>query len=71
MANLRKTVTPVFEIAALALVLLDIGLGFQSGLSVVLLAIILDRVTQSFGAAVPARTRRFALLERFMPNPAR
>jgi glycine betaine/proline transport system permease protein len=50
---------------------LDIGLGFQSGLSVVLLAIILDRVTQSFGAAVPARTRRFALLERFMPNPAR
>lgn len=28
---------------------LDIGLGFMSGLSVVLLAIILDRLTQSFG----------------------
>ena len=28
---------------------LDIGLGFESGLSVVLLAIILDRVTESFG----------------------
>jgi glycine betaine/proline transport system permease protein len=28
---------------------LDIGLGFQSGLSVVLLAIILDRITESFG----------------------
>jgi glycine betaine/proline transport system permease protein len=30
---------------------LDIGLGFESGLSVVLLAIILDRVTESFGRA--------------------
>jgi glycine betaine/proline transport system permease protein len=29
---------------------LDVGLGFKSGLSVVLLAIILDRLTQSFGA---------------------
>ncbi|MES2741234.1 MAG: proline/glycine betaine ABC transporter permease [Pseudomonadota bacterium] len=29
---------------------LDVGLGFESGLCVVLLAIILDRVTQSFGA---------------------
>jgi glycine betaine/proline transport system permease protein len=29
---------------------LDIGLGFESGLSVVLLAIILDRITESFGA---------------------
>lgn len=28
---------------------LDIGLGFESGLSVVLLAIILDRLTESFG----------------------
>ncbi|MGG1948507.1 choline ABC transporter permease subunit [Trinickia sp. NRRL B-1857] len=28
---------------------LDIGLGFESGLSVVLLAIILDRITESFG----------------------
>jgi glycine betaine/proline transport system permease protein len=28
---------------------LDIGLGFESGLSVVLLAIMLDRITESFG----------------------
>lgn len=28
---------------------LDIGLGFESGLAVVILAIILDRVTQAFG----------------------
>jgi glycine betaine/proline transport system permease protein len=28
---------------------LDIGLGFESGISVVLLAIILDRITESFG----------------------
>jgi glycine betaine/proline transport system permease protein len=28
---------------------LDIGLGFESGLSVVLLAIILDRIAESFG----------------------
>jgi glycine betaine/proline transport system permease protein len=30
---------------------LDIGLGFESGLAVVLLAIILDRLTESFGAS--------------------
>ncbi len=30
---------------------LDVGLGFESGLSVVLLAIILDRITESFGAS--------------------
>ncbi|CAN7729626.1 Glycine betaine/carnitine transport permease protein GbuB [compost metagenome] len=30
---------------------LDIGLGFESGLSVVLLAIVLDRITESFGRA--------------------
>jgi len=30
---------------------LDIGLGFESGLAVVLLAIILDRITESFGVA--------------------
>jgi ABC-type proline/glycine betaine transport system permease subunit len=29
---------------------LDVGMGFESGLCVVLLAIILDRLTQSFGA---------------------
>jgi glycine betaine/proline transport system permease protein len=32
---------------------LDIGLGFEGGLSVVILAIILDRLTQSFGSAGP------------------
>lgn len=35
---------------------LDVGLGFESGLAVVLLAIILDRVTESFGpSAAEAR----------------
>jgi glycine betaine/proline transport system permease protein len=29
---------------------LDVGLGFESGMAVVLLAIILDRITESFGA---------------------
>ena len=33
---------------------LDVGLGFESGLCVVLLAIILDRTTQSFGERRPA-----------------
>lgn len=32
---------------------LDIGLGFESGMAVVLLAIILDRVTESFGTPRP------------------
>jgi glycine betaine/proline transport system permease protein len=35
---------------------LDIGLGFESGLSVVLLAIVLDRITESFGR-VPGTTQ--------------
>jgi glycine betaine/proline transport system permease protein len=30
---------------------LDVGLGFTGGISVVFLAIILDRLTQSFGGA--------------------
>jgi glycine betaine/proline transport system permease protein len=34
---------------------LDIGLGFESGLGVVLLAIMLDRVTESFGVKRQAR----------------
>jgi glycine betaine/proline transport system permease protein len=54
---------------------LDIGLGFKSGLSVVLLAIILDRITQSFGAkaASPAKSRWAmpAFLHRLMPAPDR
>ncbi len=35
---------------------LDIGLGFESGMAVVLLAIILDRITESFGTPRPARS---------------
>jgi glycine betaine/proline transport system permease protein len=34
---------------------LDIGLGFESGLGVVLLAIMLDRITESFGVKRAAR----------------
>jgi len=36
---------------------LDVGLGFESGLAVVLLAIILDRVTESFGAPPQTEAR--------------
>ena len=39
---------------------LDIGLGVQSGLSVVLLAVVLDRITQSFGRGGRRRMRRRA-----------
>jgi glycine betaine/proline transport system permease protein len=53
---------------------LDIGLGFKSGLSVVLLAIILDRITQSFGAkaAAPGKSRWAmpAFMHRLMPAPS-
>jgi glycine betaine/proline transport system permease protein len=46
---------------------LDIGLGFESGLSVVLLAIILDRITESFGRSPGAATvPRFAGLRSVM-----
>lgn len=39
---------------------LDIGLGFESGMAVVLLAIILDRITESFGTPrVQGRTSLF------------
>ena len=34
---------------------LDVGLGFEGGLGVVILAIILDRITQSFGKKVGSR----------------
>ena len=37
---------------------LDIGLGFESGLAVVLLAIILDRLTESFGVSRQTRETR-------------
>lgn len=39
---------------------LDIGLGFESGMAVVLLAIILDRITESFGTKQPAKRSVFA-----------
>ncbi len=46
---------------------LDIGLGFESGLSVVLLAIILDRITESFGRSPGVATApRFAGLRSVM-----
>lgn len=37
---------------------LDIGLGFESGLAVVLLAIMLDRITETFGTSTPHKTWR-------------
>jgi glycine betaine/proline transport system permease protein len=40
---------------------LDIGLGFESGLAVVLLAIMLDRITETFGAQEKRQTWRTKL----------
>jgi glycine betaine/proline transport system permease protein len=37
---------------------LDLGLGFESGLGVVLLAIMLDRLTESFGERRAKRSRQ-------------
>jgi glycine betaine/proline transport system permease protein len=42
---------------------LDIGLGFESGMAVVLLAIILDRITESFGT--PQRKKSSSLVAWF------
>jgi glycine betaine/proline transport system permease protein len=42
---------------------LDIGLGFESGMAVVLLAIILDRITESFG--MPQTAKRSSLFSWF------
>ncbi|MCU1717835.1 ABC transporter permease [Pseudomonas sp. 5P_3.1_Bac2] len=39
---------------------LDIGLGFESGMAVVLLAIILDRITESFGTPKTAKRSRLS-----------
>jgi glycine betaine/proline transport system permease protein len=41
---------------------LDVGLGFEGGLGVVVLAILLDRITQSFGAASPNGGTRLGFL---------
>jgi glycine betaine/proline transport system permease protein len=46
---------------------LDIGLGFESGLAVVLLAIMLDRITETFGS----QAHRRSLRERRGRGPAR
>jgi glycine betaine/proline transport system permease protein len=46
---------------------LDIGLGFESGLAVVLLAIMLDRITETFGS----QAHRRSLRERLGLGPAR
>src|SRR6516225_3094738 len=47
---------------------LDIGLGFECGLSIVLLAIILDRITESFGRSPgTASAPRFAGLRSVIP----
>jgi len=46
---------------------LDIGLGFESGLSVVLLAIILDRITESFGLTTESgQPARFYKLKKLL-----
>lgn len=49
---------------------LDVGLGFKGGLAVVFLAIILDRITQSFGEEARKPIRQPAWLKRFLPTPA-
>ncbi|WP_437879958.1 ABC transporter permease [Pseudomonas sp. LRF_L74] len=43
---------------------LDIGLGFESGMAVVLLAIILDRITESFGTPSKSPRKLFGWLGR-------
>lgn len=50
---------------------LDIGLGFESGLAVVLLAIMLDRITETFGAQRPRQSlkERLGLSSRRSDNP--
>ena len=47
---------------------LDIGLGFESGMAVVLLAIILDRITESFGTPRPARGALRAWFDRLFTS---
>jgi len=39
---------------------LDVGLGLEAGIGIVLLAIVLDRITQGFGAKVGPNTRQQA-----------
>jgi len=51
---------------------LDVGLGFESGMAVVLLAIILDRITESFGTPQPGGSFFSRLFSRMQsaPSPA-
>lgn len=49
---------------------LDVGLGFEAGLSVVILAIYLDRLTASFGERDRGRPSRWAALTRRRRAPA-
>ncbi len=43
---------------------LDVGTGFEGGLAVVILAVVLDRITQSFGKSQPSLFKRFAALRK-------
>ncbi len=43
---------------------LDVGTGFEGGLAVVILAVVLDRITQSFGKPQPGLFKRFAALRK-------
>ncbi|QVQ38132.1 proline/glycine betaine ABC transporter permease [Pseudochrobactrum algeriensis] len=43
---------------------LDVGTGFEGGLAVVILAVVLDRITQSFGKPQPGLFNRFAALRK-------
>ncbi len=43
---------------------LDVGTGFEGGLAVVILAVVLDRITQSFGKPQPGLLRHFAALRK-------
>lgn len=50
---------------------LNLALGFDAGISVVILAIFLDRLTASIGSRRPGRGRFRELRERFTRTPAR
>lgn len=50
---------------------MDIALGFEGGIGVVLLAIILDRITQSFGGSRRSRAGITAALARLRGKPGR
>ncbi len=43
---------------------LDVGTGFEGGLAVVILAVVLDRITQSFGKPQPSLFKRLAALRK-------